>query len=117
MDPKNFIHFDFAGPNKKLRIVQQFKREGKNGKETAYEDIFSLRIHDITLRELLFFQSLYVCATQTDILNLVKSQYNPMIFYKTFLELDGTNMVSILAFDSRCMQALLREENLKYFTP
>ena len=87
------------------------------GKETAYEDIYSLKVHDITLRELLFFQSLYVCATQTDILNLCKSQLNPKIFFKTFLELDGTNMVSILSFDSRCLKLLLTEDNVEYFSP
>lgn len=76
-----------------------------------------MRVHDITLRELLFFQSLYVCATQTDILNLVKGQDNPKIFYKTFLELDGTNMVSILSFDSRCIKDLLGEENKDWFSP
>jgi hypothetical protein len=83
----------------------------KSGLETAYEDIFRIRVHDITLRELLFFQSLYVCSTQTEILKLVESQQHPEVFYKTFLELDGTNMVTILSFDSRCMKSLLSEKN------
>ena len=76
-----------------------------------------MKVYDITLRELLFFQSLYVCATQTDILNLCKSQLNPKIFFKTFLELDGTNMVSILSFDSRIIKELTDEGNSDYFSP
>ena len=53
--PNNFIYFDFAGNNKVINIVQQFMRKGKGGMETAYEDVFKLRVYDITLRELLFF--------------------------------------------------------------
>lgn len=113
----NFIYFDFSGPQKLINVVQQFQRMSKSGLETAYEDIFRIRVHDITLRELLFFQSLYVCSTQTEILKLVESQQHPEVFYKTFLELDGTNMVTILSFDSRCMKSLLSEKNQDHFSP
>jgi hypothetical protein len=58
-----------------------------------------------------------VCSTQTEILKLVECQTHPEVFFKTFLELDGTNMVSILSFDSRCMKALLGEKNEEHFTP
>lgn len=37
------------------------------------------------------------------------------MFYKSFLEFDGTNMVSILSFDSRSMQHLLKDEFQEYF--
>lgn len=39
-----------------------------------------------------------------------------MIFLKSFLELDGTNMVSILSFDSNSMRAILDDSNADYFT-
>jgi|TARA_B110000305_G_C19407318_1_gene623476 hypothetical protein len=48
--------------------------------------------------------------------DLVKLQPNPRFFYKTFLELDASNMASILAFDSRAMECLLRDENSEYFS-
>lgn len=35
------------------------------------------------------------------------------MFYKSFLELNGANMVSILAFDSRSMTVLLDEQTNK----
>jgi hypothetical protein len=40
----------------------------------------------------------------------------PQCFLKTFLELNGTNMVTILSFDSRSMKSLLGEHNYKYFS-
>jgi len=42
-------------------------------------------------------------------------QPNPRFFYKSFLELDGANMVTILAFDSGSMEHLLSEQNEQYF--
>ena len=111
----NFIFFDFAGMKKEIQIQQQFIKTTKVGAETAYDLIFKLQIHEITLRELMFFQSLYVCSTQTEILKLVSFQPRPAVFYKSFLELDGTNMTSILAFDSRCMKYLLKEDNADFF--
>ena len=70
---------------------------------------------DITLRELLLFQSLYVCPTKSDILKLVQSQADIKVFLKSFLELDCSNMVSILAFDSRSMSYILDESNERFF--
>lgn len=48
-------------------------------------------------------------------MKLVMAQPQPAVFYKSFLELDGTNMVSILSFDSRSMKELLDEKNDSYF--
>ena len=48
---------------------------------------------------------------------MVMDQPDPRVFFKTFLELDGTNMVTILSFDSRSMSALLNEDYSNYFTP
>lgn len=67
------------------------------------------------MRELLLFNSLYVCKTQSDIVALVKNQPNPTVFYKSFLEFDGANMVSILSFDSRSMKALLKDDFSEFF--
>ena len=37
------------------------------------------------------------------------------MFFKSFLELDGANMVSILSFDSRPMEVLLDAKNEEFF--
>jgi hypothetical protein len=38
------------------------------------------------------------------------------VFYKSLLELDGANMVSILSFDGRSMTQLLSEEFEEHFS-
>lgn len=67
------------------------------------------------MRELLLFNSLYVSKTQSDIVALVKKQPNPTVFYKSFLEFDGANMVSILSFDGRSMEKLLSDDFKDFF--
>jgi hypothetical protein len=39
-----------------------------------------------------------------------------MFFYKSFLEFDGANILSVLAFDSKAVESLLHERNEKYFS-
>ena len=73
-------------------------------------------MNDITLRELLLFFSMYVCGTQSEILELVQEQPTPLIFLKSCLEFDATNMVSILSFDSKSMKTLLSDKNECYFS-
>ena len=42
-------------------------------------------------------------------------QPNPKFFFKSFLEFDGANLLSMLAFDSGSMDALLNDKNEQYF--
>ena len=84
--------------------------------EVQTYNIYKVKIHEITLRELLIMQSFYLCKTQGDIVKLVAIQPYPQFFYKSFLELDTATMVSILAFDSGSMSALLGDQNSKYFS-
>ena len=102
-DVKNFIFFEFASESKIISIMQQFTA----GEETHFESIYKIKVYKPTLRELLIFNSFYVCSTQSEILQLVKLQPNPSLFYKSLLEFDCQNMVSILSFDSRSMKVLL----------
>ena len=77
--------------------------------------VYKIKIHEITLRELLLLQSLYVASTSSDIVDLVRAQPKPLVFFKSFLEFDGANVVSILSFDSRAMRHLLQDEHKEYF--
>ena len=70
----------------------------------------------MTLRELLLVQSIYVTKTQKGIVDIVRAQPNPSIFYKSFWELEGTNLTSILSFDSRSMEFLLADRFQEYFS-
>ena len=83
--------------------------------ETSFDNILQIRINDITLRELLLLQSLYVAKTQSDIIALVKEQPNPRVFYKTYLELNKSNMLNILSYDSKSIQCLLNEDFADFY--
>ena len=48
-------------------------------------------------------------------MDIVNDQPNPGVFYKSCLELDDANMTSILAFDSRSMTYLLKDEFSSHF--
>lgn len=49
-------------------------------------------------------------------MDIVNDQPIPQIFYKSLLELDMTNMVSMLSFDSRSMDFLLQDDFSEYFS-
>lgn len=84
--------------------------------QNLFDQLYKVKLHEVTLRELLILQSIYVTETGSQKYELIKMQPEPRFFYKTFLELDGSNMVSILAFDSNSIAQLLDEKNEKFFT-
>lgn len=117
IDQKNYINYQCQYyANRVISIEHEWtKGNAETGTETKYYDIYKVKIHEITLRELLILQSIYLCKTQNDIENLVRLQPNPKFFFKSFLEFDGANLLSMLAFDSGSMDALLNEKNEQYF--
>lgn len=113
IDPINYINFRCQDYNNRvMSIEQEWSMMGTNGvSDTFYDEIYKIKIHEVTLRELLILQSFYVSGTTSDIIRLIKMQPDPRFFYKTFLELGGANFCSILSFDSMSMDSLLAEEN------
>lgn len=85
--------------------------------QTQFEDIYRIKIHEITLRELMLIQSLYSCKTASDVSQLVKMQPSPMIFFKVYLELGIKSMIPYLSFDARSLLHLLQknDENDAFF--
>ena len=65
----------------------------------------------------MIMQSFYICEYEAMLVKFVKMQPNTKFFYKTFLELDGGNMTTILAFDGYAIAHLLSEENSDLFDP
>lgn len=114
----NYLLFECAKTNQRVVSIQQeyIKGEGANGEEAGFWNLYNVKLHEITLRELLLFQSLYVCRTLSEIVDIVNDQPKPAVFYKSFLELDGANMVSVLSFDSRSMGYLLSDDFKDYFS-
>ena len=64
----------------------------------------------------MLFKSIYYAETLQQIVDLIKMQPKPIVFYKAFLELDGNNMTSILSFDSRSMERLLSDDFSEHFS-
>ena len=124
LEPDNYLLMECAYSDRRKVIVQEeYQKEmginsetGKPILETAFWPLYTVVFHDITLRELLLFNSLYVCKTVSQIVDVVNDQPNPLVFYKSFLELNGTNMTSILSFDSRSMSYLLGDDFSSYFS-
>ena len=127
VDKSNYLVFECAKSNKKVVSIEQEYMKGGAveskdkkgddkkgddnalGEETSFTNLLNVKLYEITLRELLLFNSLYVCKTLSEIIDIVNDQPNPTVFYKSFLELNGTNMTSILSFDSRSMGYLLKD--------
>ena len=105
IEPTNHLLFACQFYNDRQICIQEQYNDGDQ--QTHFDDIFKVKIHEITLRELLLVQSIYACKNQSDIQLLVDDQPDPRIFFKVFLELDVKSMVSFLAFDSRSISSLL----------
>ena len=100
-----------------LSISHEYKlADNSDNNSSIFWNLYKIKLHEVSLRELLLFSSLYVCKTLSEIVDIVNDQPNPGVFYKSCLELDGANMVSILSFDSRSMEYLLDDEFSKFFS-
>ena len=51
-----------------------------------------------------------MCKKLSDIFDIVNDQPQPSVFFKSAMELDFANMVSLLTFDSRSIGYLLQDE-------
>lgn len=113
LDSSNYINLKCQDyHNRVISIEQEYKINDK----TEYDEIYGVKIHEITLREMLTLESFYVTKNSTEINKLIRMQPDKRFFFKTFLEFDCTNMCSILAFDSKSMELLLSEKNSQYFS-
>jgi len=64
VDSENYVLFECAEDDRIISIQQEYEMGNHvDGDETGFDNIYSIKIHEITLRELLIFESLYVCKT------------------------------------------------------
>lgn len=59
--------------------------------------MYKIKLWKITLRELMLIMSIYASKTFSHVYQIVSDQPNPLIFYKSFLELDAGNIISMLS--------------------
>ena len=69
----------------------------------------------MSLRELLFCQSIIACKLQKDIVDLIKEQKSIKVYLNSYLELEKTNLLTLLSFNSDVIELLLNEENSDQF--
>lgn len=71
--------FECAKTNKRvISIEQEYMKGGTDqGEETSFTNLLNVKLYEITLRELLLFNSLYVCKTLSEIIDIVNDQPNP----------------------------------------
>jgi hypothetical protein len=106
--PENHILIEEKGSgNNKRRIISiQEQYTDPNG-DTHFDDIYKIKVQNMSLMELLLFQSIFACKQQADIVSLIEAQPVPKVFYKSYDEIGFSNMVTVLSFDSRPIQNLL----------
>lgn len=113
IEPDNHILFAFQFYDDRQICIQHQYNDASQ--QTQFDDIFKIKVHEISLRELMLVQSIYAAATQSDIELLVNEQPNPTVFFKVFLELGIKCMVSYLAFDTKSTRSLLNDKNSDFF--
>lgn len=70
----NFINFKWQSYDNRIVSVEQEWKENEGTEEvsTNYDRIYEIKIHEITLRELLILQSFYVSKSQKELSALVQ---------------------------------------------
>jgi len=111
LEPSNNLLFT----RKQNEIIMSVQEQYQIGEDTNFEDIYKVQISTMSLRDLLMFQSIFSCRQMSDIVNLIEHQPEPVVFYKSFLELEKQNLVSVLSFDSRSIKTLLSEKHEHLF--
>jgi len=85
--------------------------------QTNFEDIYKIKVHEPTLRELLIVQSIFTCSTISEVSEIVADQPSPQIFCKVFLELNMKSLLSYLAFDRRSIETILNKGEGAHINP
>ena len=74
-------------------------------------EIYKILIEQLNLSELMLLQGLFSCSSQGRLATLISEFPNQPVFFKSLLEFDMTNLISILSFDSRSIESLLDDSN------
>ena len=112
LERQNSLRFECCNERRIVSVQSQYRC---GAGYTKFEDIYKLDFAQLELRELLILQSIFHSDETRVIFDLIKSQGNYSLFFRSYLELDGQNMVSILAFDNKTVQQLLQPKNEAFF--
>jgi cytidylate kinase len=65
-------------------LMQQMDQDGN----TYYDNIYQVNIDEMDIRELMVIQSIFMCDSALEIVQLIKLQPNAELFQRSFMELD-----------------------------
>ena len=74
LDSNNYVLFECAKPEARIISIDQEYIKGDSSAgvdEASFWPLYKVKLHEITLRELMLFQSLYVCKTLSEIIDIV----------------------------------------------
>ena len=73
VDTQNYLLFECHRPGERTICVQQefFKKTPDGGGQSTFKNLYKVRMHEMTLRELLLFSSLYLSKTLAQIVDVV----------------------------------------------
>lgn len=73
IEQTNFLYFAFSDyDNRTISVMEQYSKEEGGFLQTRLEDIYRVKVHEATLRELLLLQSIYAVRNPSDISKLIK---------------------------------------------
>ena len=71
IDPGNFISFEQRESDILINVMQEYVKTGEDEAFTTFSKVYSIKVDQVTLRQLLLFQSLFLCTTASNIVDLV----------------------------------------------
>ena len=75
VDRNNYLVFECSKPdNRSVSVQQEYSKGDGSGEETLFQHLLSVKLSEVTLRELLLFNSLYVCKTLSEIIDIVNDK-------------------------------------------
>ena len=114
IDDSNLISFEKANLGSNNRQVKIQEQQIDNMGNTYYDDIYQVNIDEMSLSQLIIIESIFKCDSAYDIAMLIKLQPDPILFFKSYMELDQSNMIQILSFDSLIIKTLMEFEFTDY---
>lgn len=114
IDDSNFLSFERPNQGSLNRLVKIQEQQLDNYGNTYYDEIYSVNMDEMSLSQLIVIQSLFMSDSAMDVIELIKMQPDPMLFFKSYMELDQSNMIQIFSFDSRIIKTLMDFEFTDY---
>jgi hypothetical protein len=88
IDPSNMLSFERPKQGSNNRTVKILMQQMDQDGNTYYDNIYQVNIDEMDIRELMVIQSIFMCDSALEIVQLIKLQPNAELFQRSFMELD-----------------------------